>query len=52
MKQKYYTTKEVAQMLGLCEQRIRAKLKQGHFPNAKKRPIKYEWLIPEKDLTD
>lgn len=55
---KYYTTKEAAEMLGLCEQRIRAMLKQDqnpnrqktHFKNVKKNPIKWEWLISEKDI--
>lgn len=31
---KYYTTEEAAQILGKSERRIRAKLKQGHFPSS------------------
>lgn len=50
MNSKLYTTKQAAEILGVCEQRIRAKIKQGHFPNAEKRPIKYEWLIPQSDI--
>lgn len=44
---KLLTTKEAAEILGVCEQRIRLKLKQGHFPNA--RPPQ-DWLIPEEDV--
>lgn len=45
----YLTTKELAAQLGLSEQRIRAKLKAGHFPRAIKCTCKQAWLIPEAD---
>ena len=50
MAKKRLTTKEVADWLGVCPQRIAAKLTQGHFPH-------HEWcecgrsiLIPEEDM--
>lgn len=47
---KKHTTKEVAKQLGVCEQRIRARIKQGHFPHAKRCDCGQSWLIPERDL--
>jgi len=47
---KKYSTKEVAEVLGVCHQRISAKLKQGHFPGAHKCECGRSILIPEHDV--
>jgi hypothetical protein len=47
---KKYSTKRVAELLGVCPQRISAKLKQGHFPNSHKCECGRSILIPEKDI--
>ena len=44
------TTKQVAQIQQISERRVRAKIKQGHYPNAFKCPCGQAWLIPDKDL--
>lgn len=44
------TTKEAAKIEGVSERRIRAKLKQGHYPHAEPCPCGQAWLIPKKDL--
>lgn len=47
----YYSTKKTAEMLGVSERRIRAKIAQGHFPSAKKCGCEREsWLISEIDV--
>lgn len=48
----YYTTKEVAKLLNVSEQRVRAMIKQGHFKNLKKKRIQHGWLISEEDVKD
>lgn len=47
---KYYTVKEVAKIEGVSERRIRAKIKQGHYPHAKQCPCGQAWLIPVKEV--
>lgn len=44
------TTREVAEILGVCQQRVQAKLRDGHFPNAFLCPCERTTLIPRKDL--
>lgn len=44
------TTKEAAEYLGVCKQRIDAKLAQGHFPNHGWCECGRSILIPEGDL--
>jgi hypothetical protein len=46
----YYTAQETAKLLSVCEQRIRAKLKQGHFPNATYSERNRRWEIPLEDV--
>lgn len=45
--EKFYTVSEIAKMTGKSEGRIRAEIKQGHFPNA---APPTGWLIPQADL--
>jgi Helix-turn-helix domain len=52
MTKKRLTTPEVAKRLGVCQQRVMTKVRQGHFPN-------HEWcecgrsiMIPEEDVTN
>jgi len=53
---KELSTKQVAKLQGVCEQRIRAKLKHQesgrkiHFPNARKCECGHTWFIPERDV--
>ena len=47
---KKYSTKEAAAKLGLCQQRILAKIKQGHFPSAHNCECGRSILITETDL--
>ena len=47
---KKYSTKEVAKILGVCHQRIFAKLKQGHFPGSHHCECGRSILIPEHDV--
>ena len=47
---KKYSTKEAAEILGVCPQRIAAKLKQGHFPGAHNCECGRSILIPEHDV--
>jgi len=47
---KYYTVKEVAKIEGVSERRIRAKIHQEHYPNAKACPCGQAWLIPVKEV--
>jgi hypothetical protein len=47
---KKYSTKEAAKKLGLCPQRILAKIKQGHFPSAHTCECGRSILITETDL--
>lgn len=48
---KKFSTKEAAKELGVCHQRILAKIKQGHFPNAHNCECGRSILIPEHDVT-
>lgn len=41
---------EVAELLGICQQRVRQKLIDGHFPNAFLCPCERTTLIPRGDL--
>jgi predicted DNA-binding transcriptional regulator AlpA len=50
MTKKTYTTKEVADIIGVKEREICGKISRGQFPNAKKIPIKYKWEISDDDL--
>lgn len=50
MTKKLFTTKEMAELLGLCQQRITAKIRQGHFPNARPCECGRSIMIPESDL--
>lgn len=47
---KKYTTKQAAEILGVCAQRVYAKIEKKHFPNAKKCECGQVYLIPENDL--
>lgn len=47
---KKYSTKEVAKILGVCHQRIFAKIKQGHFPGSHNCECGRSILIPEHDV--
>lgn len=49
-KVKRLTPPEVALMLGVCNQRIGAKLKQGHFPNAELCECGRTTMIPVDDI--
>lgn len=46
------TTKEVAKLYGVTPRRIRAKIKDGHFPNARLCRACLCYFIPVKDLTE
>ena len=46
-----FTTKEVAARLGVCDQRVHAKIKQGHFPNHSRCECGRTIMIPEQDLS-
>lgn len=48
MKEKPFTVKEVAKIIGICEQNVRAKLKKGRFPNAYK--LGTVWSISKDDI--
>jgi hypothetical protein len=50
MTKKTYTTSEVAKIEGVSERRIRAKIKQGHYPHVTKCPCGQAHLIPAEDL--
>lgn len=50
IKEKRYTTKEAADYLGLCVQRITQKVDQGHFPGAGWCECNRSRLIPLADL--
>ncbi len=43
---------EAARYLGVCVQRVHAKLKEGHFPNARWCECGISKLIPVSDLND
>lgn len=47
---KYYTTAELAKIQGISERGIRKQIEAGKYPNAKKKAIKYEWIIPASDV--
>ncbi len=47
---KKYTPKQLAKLRGVCQQRIHAKMKQGHFPHARRCPCGFGWLIPQADV--
>jgi len=47
---KKLTIAEAAELLGVCKQRIDAKLKQGHFPNHKRCECCRSILIPAQDI--
>ena len=47
---KKYSTKEAAKVLGVCQQRILAKIKKGHFPSAHSCECGRSILVTEKDL--
>ena len=44
------TTQQVATILGVCRQRVAAKLMQGHFPNAGRCECGHTILIPLSDI--
>jgi excisionase family DNA binding protein len=50
MKKKRLTTAEAAAALGVCKQRIDAKIKQGHFPNHTRCECGRAILIPAADV--
>jgi hypothetical protein len=47
---KKYLAKDAAKILGVCPQRVAAKLKQGHFPGAHPCECGRSILIPEHDV--
>lgn len=47
---KKFSAKEAAAFLGVCIQRIHAKIKQGHFPGAHHCECGNSYLIPEVDI--
>lgn len=47
---KEYTPKQLAKLRGVCQQRIHAKRKQGHYPHARRCPCGFGWLIPQTDV--
>lgn len=47
---KKFSARAVASILGVCVQRIHAKIKQGHFPGADRCECGKSFLIPESDL--
>lgn len=47
---KNFLPREVARILGVCHQRIAAKLKQGHFPNSYMCECGRSTLIPLEDI--
>ncbi len=47
---KKVNAKQAASMLGVCVQRIHAKIKQGHFPGAHTCECGISILIPEGDI--
>ena len=50
MKKTKVSTREAAELLGVCVQRVQAKIKQGHFPGACMCECGRSMLIPRKDL--
>lgn len=48
MKAKKLTVPQVAERLGVVQSRVRAMIKQGKFPSAKK--VMRDWVISESDL--
>lgn len=44
------TVDEAAKKLKVCKQRIRTKIKDGHFPNVTKCRCGHSYLIPVNDL--
>lgn len=49
-KEKFYTTREAAEILKISVMGVRWKIKNGHFPHAKK--YGRDWIIPESDISD
>lgn len=47
---KKFNAREAAAFLGVCVQRIHAKIKQGHFPGAHHCECGKSYLIPETDI--
>jgi hypothetical protein len=47
---KRLTTAQVAKELGVCKQRINAKVKQGHYPNHGRCECGHAILIPRDDV--
>jgi hypothetical protein len=47
---KRFNSREAADLLGVCVQRIHAKIKQGHFPGAHYCECGKGYLIPESDI--
>ena len=47
---KKFSAREAAKFLGVCVQRIHAKIKQGHFPGAHHCECGKSYLIPESDV--
>jgi hypothetical protein len=47
---KRLTTTEVARELGVCKQRVAAKLNQGHYPNASRCECGLSMMIPREDV--
>ena len=52
MTKKRLTTQEAAKRLGVCPQRITARVKQGHFPNHGWCECGRSVMIPEEDITN
>lgn len=46
----YLTVKQAEKILKISERRIRAKIQQGHFPNAMMCSCGVSWIIPVSDL--
>lgn len=47
---KKFNVREAAAFLGVCVQRIHAKIRQGHFPGAHNCECGKSYLIPETDV--
>lgn len=47
---KRYTTREIADLLGISHQRIAKKISEGHFPSHAKCECGYKILIDKSDL--
>jgi predicted DNA-binding transcriptional regulator AlpA len=51
-KEKRLNIPEVAKLTGVCQQRVKAKYKQGHYPHAETCECGRTLLIPVADVTE